>query len=115
MLVTGAVQSNLVRIAAAAARRLGMEAHIQLEDRVDGMGALYRTSGNLLLDRVLGATLRSFPEGEDEAAADAAMECKCPRRRHSGSVRWERAPGSPLIRAGAWAHAAHRRYSHRPR
>ena len=117
VLVTGAVQSNLVRIAAAAAaaRRLGMEAHIQLEDRVDGMGALYRTSGNLLLDRVLGATLRSFPEGEDEAAADAAMECKCPRRRHSGSVRWERAPGSPLIRAGAWAHAAHRRYSHRPR
>ena len=74
MLVTGAVQSNLVRIAAAAARRLGMEAHIQLEDRVDGMGALYRTSGNLLLDRVLGATLHSSPEGEDEAAADAAME-----------------------------------------
>ena len=74
VLVTGAVQSNLVRIAAAAARRLGMEAHIQLEDRVDGMGALYRTSGNLLLDRVLGATLHSFPEGEDEAAAAAAME-----------------------------------------
>ena len=68
------MQSNLVRIAAAAARRLGMEAHIQLEDRVDGMGALYRTSGNLLLDRVLGATLHSFPEGEDEAAAAAAME-----------------------------------------
>ena len=38
------------------------------------MGALYRTSGNLLLDRVLGATLHAFPEGEDEAAADAAME-----------------------------------------
>ena len=74
VLVTGAVQSNLVRIAAAAARKLGMEAHVQLEDRVDGMGALYRTSGNLLLDRVLGATLHPFPEGEDEAAADAAME-----------------------------------------
>ena len=39
VLVTGAVQSNLVRIAAAAARKLGMEAHVQLEDRVDGMGA----------------------------------------------------------------------------
>ena len=38
------------------------------------MGALYRTSGNLLLDRVLGAVLHPFPEGEDEAAADAAME-----------------------------------------
>ena len=74
VLVTGAVQSKLVRIAAAGARRLGMGVHIQLEDRVDGMGALYRTSGNLLLDRVLGATLHPFPEGEDEAAADAAME-----------------------------------------
>ena len=74
VLATGAVQSNLVRIAAAAARRLGMAVHIQLEDRVDGAGGLYRESGNLLLDRVLGAALHSFPEGEDEAAADAAME-----------------------------------------
>ena len=74
VLVTGAVQSNLVRIAAAAARRLGMDIHIQLEDRVADGGDLYRGSGNLLLDRVLGATLHPFPEGEDEAAADAAME-----------------------------------------
>ena len=74
VLVTGAVQSNLVRIAAAAARKLGMGVDIQLEERVDGGGETYRTSGNLLLDRVLGATLHPFPEGEDEAAADAAME-----------------------------------------
>ena len=73
MLVTGAVQSNLVRVAAAAARRLGMEAHVQLEERVDEAGNLYRTSGNLLLDRLLGATLHSFPVGEDEGAADAAL------------------------------------------
>ena len=69
VLVTGAVQSNLVRIAAAAARRLGVEIHIQLEDRVAEGGETYRTSGNLLLDRVLGAMLHPFPEGEDEAAA----------------------------------------------
>ena len=74
ILVTGAVQSNLVRIAAAAARRLGMEIHIQLEDRVEGEGELYRTSGNVLLARVMGAALHSFPSGEDEAAADAAMQ-----------------------------------------
>ena len=61
VLATGAVQSNLVRIAAAAARRLGMAIHIQLEDRVDGAGELYRASGNLLLDRVLGAALHPFP------------------------------------------------------
>ena len=74
VLVTGAVQSNLVRVAAAAGRRLAMAVHIQLEDRVDGTGELYRTSGNLLLDRVLGAALHAFPEGEDETAADKAME-----------------------------------------
>ena len=74
VLVTGAVQSNLVRIAAAAARKLGMAVHIQLEERVADGGETYRASGNLLLDRVLGATLHPFPEGEDEAAADAAME-----------------------------------------
>ena len=67
-------QSNLVRIAAASARRLGMEIHIQLENRVADGGETYRTSGNLLLDRMLGATLHPLPEGEDEAAADAAME-----------------------------------------
>ena len=74
VLVTGAVQSNLVRIAAAAARKLGMAVHIQLEERVADGGETYRTSGNLLLDRVLGATLHPFPGGEDEGAADAAME-----------------------------------------
>ena len=74
VLVTGAVQSNLVRIAAAGARRLGMEAHIQLEERVDGASDLYRASGNLLLDRMFGATLHPFPVGEDEAAADVALE-----------------------------------------
>ena len=84
VLVTGAVQSNLVRIAAAAARRLGMEIHIQLEDRVTEGGDLYRTSGNLLLDRVLGATLHAFPEGEDEAAADAAMERRAERLAAAG-------------------------------
>ena len=74
VLATGAVQSNLVRLAAASARRLGMDAHVQLEERVDGAGLLYRTSGNLLLDRLLGATLQALPVGEDEAAADAALE-----------------------------------------
>ena len=74
VLVTGAVQSNMIRLTASGARRLGMEAHVQLEDRVKGDGELYRTSGNLLLDRMLGATLHAFPVGEDEAAADAALE-----------------------------------------
>ena len=74
VLVTGAVQSNLVRLAAAGARRLGMDVHVQLEERVDDAGTLYWASGNLLLDRLLGATLHAFPGGEDEAAADEALE-----------------------------------------
>ena len=74
VLITGAVQSNFVRLAAAGARQLGMDIHIQLEERVDDADELYRTSGNVLLDRLLGATLHTLPVGEDEAAADAALE-----------------------------------------
>ncbi len=74
VLITGAVQSNFVRLAAAGARQLGMDIHIQLEERVDDADDLHRASGNVLLDRLLGATLHPFPAGEDEAAADAALE-----------------------------------------
>ena len=74
VLITGAVQSNFMRTAAAAARQLGMQPHLQLEERVAAPDEHYRRSGNVHLDRLLGATLRHFPEGEDEAAADAALE-----------------------------------------
>ena len=74
VLITGAVQSNFVRLAAAAANTLGMSCHIQLEERVATADPIYRTSGNVLLDRLLGATLHSFPEGEDEAGADNAVQ-----------------------------------------
>ena len=74
LLITSAVQSNYVRVAAAAGRQLGMETHIQLEERVPGVDALYRASGNVLLDRMFGATLHSFPVGDDEPAADASLD-----------------------------------------
>jgi D-cysteine desulfhydrase family pyridoxal phosphate-dependent enzyme len=73
LLITGAVQSNFVRAAAAAARRSGMECHIQLEERVPGVDDLHRSSGNVLLDKLFGATLHSYPVGEDEAGADARL------------------------------------------
>ena len=73
VLITGAVQSNFVRAAAAMARRLGLDIHIQLEERVPDMGDLYRENGNVLLDRLFGATLHSYPEGEDETGADRAV------------------------------------------
>lgn len=73
ILITGAVQSNFVRAAAAGARKLGMDCHIQLEERVPNPDPTYRANGNVLLDKLLGATLHSYPEGEDEAGADAAL------------------------------------------
>lgn len=74
ILITGAVQSNFCRLAAAAARKLGMDCHIQLEERVAKDDFLYRASGNVLIDKLLGATLHSCPEGEDEAGADRRLE-----------------------------------------
>lgn len=74
ILITGARQSNFVRLAAAAARTLRMDCHIQLEERVTRDDPLYRESGNVLLDRLLGATLHTYPDGEDETGADERLD-----------------------------------------
>ena len=73
VLITGAVQSNFTRTTAAMAAILGMGCHIQLEERVANPTELYRSNGNVLLDHLLGATLYSYPDGEDEAGADARL------------------------------------------
>lgn len=73
VLITGAVQSNFARAAAAIAGKLDMECHIQLEERVPQTSSLYRNNGNVLLDRLLGANIHRFPEGENETAADTAL------------------------------------------
>lgn len=74
ILITGAVQSNFVRQAAAGANKLGMHCHIQLEQRVPKADPIYNNSGNVLLDRLLGATIHSYDQGEDETGADRALE-----------------------------------------
>ena len=74
IIITGAVQSNFVRMAAASARKCGMTCQIQLENRVPKNDPVYSSSGNVLLDKILGATLHSYPDGEDEAGADAQLE-----------------------------------------
>lgn len=74
VLITGAVQSNFVRIAAAAARKCGMDCHIQLEQRVSKNDPDYTQSGNVLIDRILGAKIHSFPHGEDEEGADRRLQ-----------------------------------------
>lgn len=84
VLITGAVQSNFLRMTAAAAAKLGLHCEIQLEDRVRNMGADYHSSGNVLLHQILGCTIHSLAEGEDEKAADAALERMADRIRADG-------------------------------
>ena len=74
VLITGAVQSNFVRLCAAAAAKLGWRAVVQLEQRVPRNDAIYNASGNVLLNHLLGAEIHYFPEGESEAAADANLD-----------------------------------------
>lgn len=71
IITVGAVQSNHVRQAAAAACKLGLKCEVLLEHRVAHPSDLYRTSGNVLLDRIFGANLREYDKGTD---FDAAME-----------------------------------------
>ena len=75
VLVTGAVQSNFVRLAAAGART-ARDGRFTSSSKSACRRSATSTAlrGNLLVDRLLGATLHSFPVGEDEAAADAALE-----------------------------------------
>lgn len=84
VLITGAVQSNYVRSAAAAAAHLGLKAVLQLEERVPDMGELYYSSGNVLLTKLLGAEHISYPLGEDEVGADNALHKRADELRAEG-------------------------------
>lgn len=84
ILITGAVQSNFTRTAVAVARSLGMDAVVQFEDRVKDGSARYRNSGNVLLSRLMGAEIEFYPEGEDEAGPDVALDRKAALLRSSG-------------------------------
>jgi L-cysteate sulfo-lyase len=83
IITVGAVQSNHVRQTAAAACKLGMKCEVLLEHRVSDPSELYRTSGNVLLDRIFGANLREFEKGAD---FDAAMDDVAEEVRTSGGV-----------------------------
>lgn len=71
IITQGAVQSNHARQTAAAARKMGMECELILEQRIEDPGDPYINSGNILLDRIFGANLRYVDKGSD---MDAAME-----------------------------------------
>jgi L-cysteate sulfo-lyase len=69
IITTGATQSNHVRQTAAACAKLGLKCVILLEERVEKMPDEYQTSGNVLLNRLLGAEILSYPTGTDIAEA----------------------------------------------
>lgn len=68
LVTQGAVQSNHVRQTAAAAAAHGLACEIILEERTGSKAADYVGNGNVLLDRLLGAKLRTVPGGTDMAA-----------------------------------------------
>jgi D-cysteine desulfhydrase family pyridoxal phosphate-dependent enzyme len=67
LITAGALQSNHARQTAAAASKAGLACTLILFDTVPYQGALYRRSGNLLLDKVLGADL-VIEDGKADAA-----------------------------------------------
>lgn len=80
VITAGGVQSNHVRQTAAAAAKLGLIAHLVLTRNVppdanrekDG----YDRTGNILLDRLLGAEIQILPAGSDRDAAMAEIATK---------------------------------------
>ena len=84
VLITGAVQSNYVRSAAAAAAHLGLKSVLQLEERVADMGEEYYNSGNVLFAKILGSEHISYPQGNDEVGADNALHKRADELRAQG-------------------------------
>ena len=68
LVTQGAVQSNHVRQTAAAAAAHGLACEIILEERTGSKASDYVGNGNVLLDRLFGATLRTVPGGTDMVA-----------------------------------------------
>ncbi len=78
IVTVGAIQSNHVRQAAAAACKLGLSCEVLLEHRVAQPSATYASSGNIFLDRIFGANLSEYPGGTDfdVAMAEVADEVR---------------------------------------
>ena len=73
----GAIQSNHVRQTVAAACRCGLKSHVLLEHRVPETHTdeHYMNSGNVMLDKLFGATIEYRPAGMDmNAQAQAVAE-----------------------------------------
>jgi L-cysteate sulfo-lyase len=81
VLTQGATQSNHARQTAAACAKLGLACHVLLEDRTGYTDPAYRMSGNVLLDKLHGASVERRPGGAD---MPAEMEAVAERMRGEG-------------------------------
>jgi len=76
VITQGATQSNHARQTAAAAARLGMRCHILLEDRTGSTDPSYTDNGNVLLDRLHGATVERRAGGSNMQAEMEAVAAR---------------------------------------
>jgi L-cysteate sulfo-lyase len=81
VITQGATQSNHARQTAAACAKLNLSCHILLEDRTGYRDAAYTQSGNVLLDKLHGASVERRPGGAD---MQAEMEAIAARLRAEG-------------------------------
>lgn len=68
LVVTGGVQSNFARLAAAACARTGMACEVVLAQMVPRDTEIYQANGNVLLDRLFGARVHFLGTGDDAGA-----------------------------------------------
>ena len=102
LVTQGAVQSNHVRQTVAVAAKLGMKCSVLLEHRVETNDPAYLTSGNVLLDRLMGAMIEYRPGGTD---MNAAAEAKGAELRAAGARPYV-IPGGGSNRVGALGYVA---------
>jgi L-cysteate sulfo-lyase len=65
LVVTGGVQSNFARLAAAACARTGLACELILAQMVPRDTEMYQANGNVLLDRLFGARIHALEPGDD--------------------------------------------------
>ena len=82
IITQGATQSNHARQTAAAAAKVGLACHILLEDRTGSNEINYNLNGNVLLDRLHGASVSKRPGGAD---MNAEMEALAEKLRAGGA------------------------------
>ena len=94
LITLGALQSNHARQTAAAAAKLGLKCVLVLEERVSQATDAYRHNGNVLLDHLLGATVKYVPR---DSSMTAASEMAADEVRRAG--------GRPYVIPGGGSNA----------